>query len=72
MDTDNIRGCEYRICDFCKFYRDKGSGSPKRGGFAGIGICTVTDEETLASDGCDEYFVCSICQKHILSYWSCI
>jgi hypothetical protein len=73
LDRDEMtRGCEYPICDFCKYYIDAGGGSVKRGWFAGHGHCAIDYEETTASDGCEEHFVCGMCQQNILEIWSCI
>lgn len=47
-------------CDYCKFYRDNGGGLEKRGGFSGSGTCLYLDQETMASDSCDD-FICAIC-----------
>ena len=52
--------CKADCCDFCKNYRDRGDGSKKRNYFSGVGVCTLTGKEILASDGC-EMFDCAIC-----------
>ncbi len=65
------RGCEYKICDFCLYYIDAGTGTEKRGGFAGHGHCAIDYEETTADAGCYEFFVCGDCQRDILKHWSC-
>ena len=71
-----MRGCEYKICDFCIHYIDAGTKVipfqyNKRGRFAGHGHCAIDYEETEAWMGCDEHFVCLVCQKDILTHWSC-
>jgi len=67
-----IRGCESGICDFCKFYLDAGSCPEKRGGFAGYGQCSIDLTEVTADNGCNEHFVCRICQHDILKHWCCL
>lgn len=45
-------GCAV-ICDFCTYYSD--NGLRKGEAFDGEGICTLTNEETDACGGCDDY-----------------
>ena len=52
----------FPICDYCQHYVDAGTGPGKRNKFAGIGKCTVSDDEVLASDFCDD-FICAICEQ---------
>lgn len=52
-------GCHV-ICDFCTYYSDNGLRNGEA--FEGEGICTLTNEETDACGGCDDY-VCFRIQK---------
>lgn len=53
MDDNSCTPC----CDYCSFYKDHGDTS-----FQGVGICSVDNTATRASDYCNEYFKC-ICGR---------
>lgn len=45
------------ICDFCSHYQDEYRDILQNGSFVGEGMCAITKEEVLASDGfnCDDF-----------------
>ena len=49
-------GCR-AVCDFCKYYKDDGSGTDE---FEGEGICLITGLKKNASSYCEDNFECTL------------
>ena len=59
-----MSGCDYRICDFCSFYRFNGD---SRGVYLGLGECAhpAHPHRSEPCDGCAD-FSCAICAPGVI------